>query len=92
MVRIAVATALEVGGQRVVAVGVAVSRQVLQVMAAVDAGQPARKWSNERFSIIRITTCSMPFEPSGDLAGAARAARWASSSAPVAAIPDAPMS
>jgi hypothetical protein len=39
------------------------------------------------------TTCSMPFDPCGDSAGAALAAVWDKSSAPVRATPvEAPMS
>src|ERR1700731_1189168 len=56
-------------------------------------GSQLRKWSNDRFSIIRITTCSMPFEPCGDSAGAALAAVWDRNWEPVITAPvDAPMS
>src|SRR6266699_6652550 len=56
-------------------------------------GSQLRKWSNDRFSIIRITTCWTPFEPSGNRAGAALAAARDRSSGPVAATPaDAPIS
>ncbi len=56
------------------------------------SGSQLRKWSNERFSIMSTTTCSMPFEPCGNCADALAAA-WDRSSEPVAATPaDAPMS
>src|SRR5690242_13712195 len=56
-------------------------------------GSQPRKWSNDRFSIISTTTCSMLLEPCGDSAGAALAAVWDNNSAPVIAAPvEAPMS
>src|SRR5215470_3416003 len=50
-------------------------------------GSQPRKWSNDRFSIISTTTCSMLFEPCGDSAAAALAAVWDKNSAPVRAAP-----
>src|SRR6516162_9315797 len=56
-------------------------------------GSQLRKWSNDRFSIMSTTTCSMLFEPCGDSAGAALAAVWDKNSALVIAAPvEAPMS
>src|SRR6516225_3934836 len=56
-------------------------------------GSQPRKWSNERFSIMSTTTCSTPFEPCGESAGAALAAVWDRNSVPVMAAPvEAPMS
>lgn len=56
-------------------------------------GSQLRKWSNDLFSIISTTTCSMPFEPCGDSAGVALAAVWDKNSDPVRTTPvEAPMS
>src|SRR5215470_4341450 len=56
-------------------------------------GSQPRKWSNDRFSIMSTTTCSMLFEPCGDSAGAALATAWDKNSDPVIATPvEAPMS
>ena len=93
VVGVAVPAALEVGGQRIVGIEVAVRRQVDHVVAAVGVRQPAEEvverpvLHHEHDHVLdAVRAC-------GESAGAALAAVWDRNSVPVIARPvEAPMS